>query len=231
MKTWAIIPARGGSTRIPHKNTRKVDGLTLVEHAIEAARACDHIVVSTDDAEISAICDRRGVDVVSRPDIFATSSAALEPVIAHALVEMSIDDDDVIALLQPTSPRRTRRHVEEAVRMLTHDATGQPLENVHGSVVAVCRDVKPVAFGGSVDAAGVFVRTHQRRINTQDMAGMYGYENGAIYVTTVREFLRSNSRMPDPVRAYWMTPRESVDIDTMDDLGLTRVQALAGMDE
>ncbi len=85
----AIIPARGGSKRIPRKNIREFCGKPIIAWSIEAAleSACfDHVIVSTDDEEISDIAKQYGADVpFIRPAELANDTAATIPVIKHAI--------------------------------------------------------------------------------------------------------------------------------------------------
>lgn len=85
----AVIPARGGSKRIPRKNIRAFAGKPMIGYAIEAARATgvfDRIVVSTDDAEIGEIAEAFGADVpFVRPQELADDHTPTVPVIAHAI--------------------------------------------------------------------------------------------------------------------------------------------------
>lgn len=85
----AIIPARGGSKRIPRKNIKLFDGKPMIAHAIIAAKACglfEHIVVSTDDEEITAIAQEWGAETpFVRPVELADDYTATVPVIAHGI--------------------------------------------------------------------------------------------------------------------------------------------------
>jgi len=85
----AVIPARGGSKRIPRKNIKLFDGKPMIAHAISAARASGlfgHIVVSTDDEEIAAIAQEWGAETpFVRPADLANDYTATVPVIAHGI--------------------------------------------------------------------------------------------------------------------------------------------------
>lgn len=87
--TVAIIPARGGSKRIPRKNVKLFAGLPMIAHTIRAAREAavfDRIVVSTEDEEIAAIARGHGAEVpFVRPAELANDQAGTDPVIQHAL--------------------------------------------------------------------------------------------------------------------------------------------------
>lgn len=85
----AVIPARGGSKRIPRKNIRAFAGRPMIAYAIDAARSCglfEHVVVSTDDAEITDIARQCGAEVpFVRPLSLADDHTPTVPVIAHAI--------------------------------------------------------------------------------------------------------------------------------------------------
>jgi len=87
--TLCIIPARGGSKRIPRKNIRHFAGRPLIAHAIAVARRCglfESIVVSTDDPEIAEIARSEGAEVpFIRPANLADDHTPTVPVIAHAI--------------------------------------------------------------------------------------------------------------------------------------------------
>lgn len=85
----AVIPARGGSRRIPRKNIKPFAGKPMIAYAIEAARAAsvfDHIVVTTDDAEIAAIASAAGAEIpFMRPPELSDDHTPTVPVVAHAI--------------------------------------------------------------------------------------------------------------------------------------------------
>ena len=85
----AVIPARGGSKRIPRKNVKPFAGKPMIAHAIQAARASglfEHVVVSTDDVEISGIAREWGAETpFARPLELADDHTPTVPVIAHAI--------------------------------------------------------------------------------------------------------------------------------------------------
>ena len=89
----AIIPARGGSKRIPRKNIREFAGKPMIAWSIEAARASDcfnRIIVSTEDEEIAEVARQWGAEVpFMRPAELADDHTATIPVIAHAIEWLS----------------------------------------------------------------------------------------------------------------------------------------------
>jgi CMP-N,N'-diacetyllegionaminic acid synthase len=117
MKILAVIPARGGSKRLPGKNTRLLGGRPLIVWSIDIAKGipdvCD-ILVSTDDSSIASISSTAGALVPwLRPSDLATDSATSVDVVLHALdwYESTHGVVDGVMLLQPTSPYRSRETI------------------------------------------------------------------------------------------------------------------------
>ena len=106
----AIIPARGGSKRIPRKNIKMFAGKPMIAHAINTAKVSGlfaHIIVSTDDEEIASIARKWGAETpFTRPDNISDDNTTTAPVIAHALREC-LDmgwNIDYICCIYPCSP-------------------------------------------------------------------------------------------------------------------------------
>ena len=120
----AIIPARGGSKRLPRKNILDLSGKPLIAWTIEAAlnsKYIDRIVVSTDDQEIANISIKHGAEVpFLRPKSLATDDASSIDTVINVLGEIEIIDQhyEYIVLLQPTSPLRTEIDIDKAIELL-----------------------------------------------------------------------------------------------------------------
>src|SRR5580704_16478977 len=112
LKTLAIIPARGGSKRLPGKNTKPFLGVPLIGWSIRFALRMDRfnkVVVSTDSDEIAAISQSEGIEIpYLRPTALASDTASSAAVVQDILVRerSSQRSYDLVALLQPTSPVR-----------------------------------------------------------------------------------------------------------------------------
>lgn len=123
MRPLVIIPARGGSKGIPHKNIKELGGKPLICYAIDAARKFttdDNICVSTDDEDIIKVVEKYGLSVpFKRPDYLATDNAGTNGVLLHALnfYEEKGCCFDMIVLLQVTSPFRRAEDVIEAAKL------------------------------------------------------------------------------------------------------------------
>lgn len=129
----AVIPARGGSKRLPDKNLKRYHGKTLIEWAIIAAQRSkylDAFCVSSDSAPILGLARELGALALERPDWLATDQAMTEGAMIHHLYTWRWADWAV--LLQPTSPLRTSEHIDDCIKAaqgfngcLTVDERGQ----------------------------------------------------------------------------------------------------------
>lgn len=213
--TLAVIPARGGSTGLPRKNVLRLGGVPLVVRAIEqaqASRAVDEVVVSTDDAEIAALSEQAGAEVVWRPSELAMDRTPTVAVLTHVLQTRRGEAmPDRVVTLQPTSPMRLPRHIDEAIGLLTPE---------FDAVVSVC----PVSHS-PYKMFSVVRDTLQPLLEAapppgtprQDLPPVY-QENGAVYVTWTSVLREQNSIWGRRTRPFLMDAESSVDIDTAIDL-------------
>ena len=109
MSAIAVIPARGGSRRIPRKNIRQFHGKPIIAYSIEAARDSklfSRIVVSTEDDEIAAVAKKYGAEVLIRPEPLAQDEVGTQEVMAHAMMEFL--EYKKACCIYPTAPMVTR---------------------------------------------------------------------------------------------------------------------------
>ncbi|WP_284620133.1 pseudaminic acid cytidylyltransferase [Aquabacterium humicola] len=120
----AVIPARGGSKRIPRKNIRAFAGRPMIGYAIAAAREAavfDRIVVSTDDAQIAAIAREQGAEVpFQRPPELSDDTAGTMPVIQHAIAALAAEgwQADAVCCIYPAVPLLQARALRDALALL-----------------------------------------------------------------------------------------------------------------
>ncbi|MBC8555357.1 MAG: acylneuraminate cytidylyltransferase family protein, partial [Candidatus Brocadiales bacterium] len=132
----AIIPARGGSKRLPRKNILDLAGKPPIAWSIEAAlgsKYIDRVIVSTDDEEIAGISRKYGADVpFMRPNKLATDESSSVDVVLHVINTLKEKgrESEYIMLLQPTSPLRTMENIDEAVELLQSSSSD--------AVISVC---------------------------------------------------------------------------------------------
>ncbi len=133
----AIIPARGGSKGIPHKNIRPFAGFPLVAWSIAAARQSKQVtrvIVSTDDEQIAAVARAWGAETpFLRPAEFAQDRSTDLPVFVHALDWLAENEGyrpDAVVQLRPTSPIRPRTCVDDAVQILLQHTQAHSVRGV-----------------------------------------------------------------------------------------------------
>ena len=122
-KTVAIIPARGGSKRIPRKNIKDFYGEPLIAYSIKTAlesNIFDKVVVSTDDSEISNIAKKYGADIVQRPDELADDYTGTWDVIDHAIAYLQKEGEefDFVCTIYATAPFLQSRYLKEGFEKL-----------------------------------------------------------------------------------------------------------------
>ena len=129
----AIIPARGGSRRIPGKNIRDFMGKPIIAYSIEAARKSnlfDHIIVSTDSAEITAVAKAYRAQVLKRPDHLAGDHPGTQEVMQHALEVLDSGDHpikpDRVCCIYPCAPMLDYRDLQLAELMLASPELHRP---------------------------------------------------------------------------------------------------------
>lgn len=210
MSSLAIIPARGGSVRVPLKNLAIVGSTDLIGHALASAEPCDAAVISTDSDEIWRRCVHRGALMHRRKPEHATADAQIEPVIADVLREFG-DGVDRVVLLQPTSPLRTAARVRQALDLLAD--TGAD------SVVSVTYSHHhyPAFWGEVYDGRYYPRKPDAERLPSSKLAHLC-HENGAIYAFTREHFARTGSRMGGVCMALGMRHVEGLEVDTPEDL-------------
>jgi len=118
MKTIAIIPARSGSKRLPGKNIKTFCGKPLIVYAIEEAKKSkliDEIVVTSDSDEILSMAGEYGAFGIRRPDELAQDSSRTIDAVKHVIEYLGYKA--IVVLLQPTSPLRTVKDIDECIRL------------------------------------------------------------------------------------------------------------------
>ena len=212
-----IIPARGGSKGIPHKNIKLLGDKPLIYYAIDTARAItsdENICVSTDDAEIKSVVEAYGLDVpFLRPEELSTDTAGTYEVLLHALdyYEKQGKHYDIVLLLQTTSPFRTAEQVKEALAL--YDKTEADMvvsvkECAANPYYNVFEEDKDGWLHVSKGDGNIFRR--------QDAPKVYEY-NGAIYIMNAEKLKQTHMhKLPHRVK-YVMDEQSSFDLDTMAD--------------
>jgi CMP-N-acetylneuraminic acid synthetase len=133
-----LIPARGGSKGIPDKNIKPLNGKPLIAYTIEAAlksQLLTQVVVSTDSNQIASVAQKYGATIpFKRPLDLAQDDTPALSVVQHAITQlftMPLGKEDIVILLQPTSPLRTTQHIDEAITVLLQRPDATAVVSVH----------------------------------------------------------------------------------------------------
>jgi len=212
MKYLVVIPARGGSKGIPHKNIKLLNGKPLICYSIDVARQFttdENICVTTDDVEIISVVEQHGLKVpFVRPAELATDTCGSNEVIQHALQFYAKQDIhyDAIVLLQPTSPFRKVDFLKEAVSL--YDNT---IDMVTSVKLSSCN---PYYDGFEEDAEGLLrISKGDGTIERRQDAPSVWQQNGSIYVINPKSLMEKGMAHFSRIRKYVMSELYSVDID------------------
>jgi len=214
MKYLVVIPARGGSKGIPHKNIKPLGGKPLIYYSIDVARQFttdENICVTTDDAEIISVVEQHGLIVpFVRPAELATDTCGSSEVIQHAyqfFADKGIQYDAIV-LLQPTSPFRKVEFIKEAVALYD-----ESIDMVTSVRPAACN---PYYDGFEENAEGLLkISKGDGTIARRQEAPKVWQQNGSIYVINPKSLLEKGMGGFTKIKKYAMPETYSVDLDTM----------------
>lgn len=206
----AIIPARGGSKRLPRKNVLPLSGKPLLAWSIEAAIASGRfqdIVVSSDDPEVFAVAEPYGVLVHQRSEALSSDTASTSDAMVSILdwLEQAGRTYETCVLLQPTSPLRSAADIAGALDLYSRGA--------RQTVISVSDVGAPSSWLGTIDATGGMQGF--AALSDSGAGGPPTYRlNGAIYVFDCRRFRRSGRYQSEVNLGFVMPTERAVDIDT-----------------
>ncbi|MEG2341019.1 MAG: acylneuraminate cytidylyltransferase family protein [Odoribacter sp.] len=208
-----IIPARGGSKGIPHKNIKELGGKPLIYYSIDVARQLtsdENICVSTDDDEIIERVEKYGLKIpFKRPEALATDHVGTYEVLLHALdfYEKKGCEYDGIVLLQPTSPFRKSEHIRQAICLYTSDI------DMVVSVKEAATNPYYNAFEEDRNGYLEISKGNGEIERRQDAPDVWEY-NGAIYVINIASLKEKTMSSFKRVKKYEMDNIASIDLDT-----------------
>ena len=215
----AIIPARGGSKRLPRKNVLDLCAKPLIAYTIEAtlkSKYIDKVIVSSDDEEILNISSNFGADIIKRPYELANDTATTFDTIKHTID--NFENYDYIVLLQPTSPLRNEKHIDEAIQLLE--------EKNADSIISVCEMDHSPLWSNTLPKDGNmsnFLKDEILNKRSQDLEKYYRL-NGAIYICKTEKLLENKGFfLKDNIFAYKMDREHSVDIDEKIDFSIAQI--------
>ena len=227
MKVLAITPARGGSKGVPRKNIKPMVGKPLLQHTVEAARACPLItrhVVNTEDAEIRAVAESLGVEVQGRPEDFWHDDTFQE---VDRLLQWAVADFesregrvDTVVLLYPTAPLRPTQAITDCIDLV--------LNHGYDSALTLREDRSYIWQRLDKGATVEPVNYDPKKRGPNQLEGWNQWvENKAVYAMKRDLLMETGCRLGGRVGFVEMSKLESIDIDTPDDFALAEQILLA----
>lgn len=206
-KTIVVIPARGGSKRLPGKNSKLLDGVPLLAYSILYAKAnaeiVDDIYVSTDDDSIKQIALQYGAKVIDRPKELSGDFEPTVSTLKHVLQQVANVEN--VVLLQPTNPLRPKEMLKEAFQLF--------IEKKCDSLFTVTRNYQKF---GLIENDYFIPSNYVKGQRSQDLKPLY-FENGLLYIST-SELILTDQIMSDTAFPMIIDhPFATVDIDTSED--------------
>jgi len=221
-KTIAIIPARGGSKRLPEKNIMDFFGKSMLERAIDAARKSecfDKIFVSTDSQKIAEEARRCGVTVPflreEATDDFATVSQATVHTLQQILARQG-ETFDIVCQLMPNCPLRTDRDIRDSLDTFEKEKRTFQISCFRFGWM---NPYWAVRLSGDARPEYMFPESKGKR--SQDLPPLY-CPTGAIWIAGYENLLREKTFYGTDVRFHEIPWQSAVDIDNHDDLEMAK---------
>jgi N-acylneuraminate cytidylyltransferase len=239
MEVLVLIPARGGSKNIPHKNIRNLAGYPLIAYSIAAGLAAEtvtRVVVSTDDPKIAEIANKYGGETpFIRPAEFAQDETPDLPVFQHAinwLAEHESYQPEIVVQLRPTSPFRRVWHIDQAVYRLIERPDADAIRTVcvpfqnpfkmwnitpDGLMHPLIRKLMDLQFPFEQEEESVIDSPWELyNLPRQVLPDVY-WQTGYVDVAWTDTIITKNSMTGDRILPLVIDPSEWVDIDSLED--------------
>jgi CMP-N-acetylneuraminic acid synthetase len=207
-KILALIPARGGSKRLPHKNIKDFCGKPLVSWTIEQAfssRFIDKVVVSTDDEEIASVARNYGAEIpFLRSKELANDDSPIIDTIIQSInwFKKRNESFDILILLQPTSPLRSFNDIDKCIEIYLNEKPS--------SIISVSEEKKHLSMFFKIDNG--YLESLLNDFRFKDLPNIFT-PNGAIFVSSVNNICKSKSFYKGNILPYIMPSERSIDID------------------
>jgi len=224
LKILGLIPARGESKGIPNKNIAKVGGLPLIAYTIKAALASkliDKLIVSTDSKKIAQIAREYNAETpFIRPKYVSTDTTPAIDVINNALSHLKKNEQyipDAVMYLQPTSPLRKTKHIDEAIKKFNKFKKADSLV----SVIKPPHNFHPIKLMSLNDKyLEPFIKGEgTKKQDRHNMPALFARNGPAILISKLH-ILKNNDLYGNNILPYEMDEISSHDIDELNDLKL-----------
>lgn len=207
MKTWFMIPVRGGSRGVPRKNIKNLGGKPLLSHCVETLLKVsdpENIILISDDEEILDFASTYKIQTLQEPK--TTGKATLDDVTLNVINMMGskIDDTDLFVTIQATCPFVTERTIKQGIELLKSKAD---------SIITAIDD-RHLTWG--LDENGSPKPNYTARVNRQELPAHYR-ESGAVIGSKISLIKKNKTRINQPLELIPISKEEGVDIDDFSD--------------
>jgi len=224
-KHIAVIPARGGSKRLPGKNLMPIAGKPLIAWTIEAALECemfDQVIVSTDSEAIAEKAMAYGATVpFLRPQELAGDQTTTIDVLIHLVENLESENPPPythLTLLQPTSPLRSARNITDAINFLE--------EKEADAVISICKTEHSPLWSNTLPldhSLTGFIDKNIQKTPSQNLPEYFRL-NGALYICEINRMLKEKTLyLSSNCFGYLMSRKNSIDIDDQVDFDLAEI--------
>lgn len=222
MKILAIIPARGGSKRIPRKNIKKFLGFPIIKYSIDAAiksKCFDEVMVSTDDREIANIAKRYGADI---PFMRSKKNAQDKSILIDVVLEVLEQYEklgrnfDLVCLVLPTAPLLRPEILKKGLKMMEDKNVEEVLP-----VVAFGYPIQRAFRIKNKQLAMLYPEFMSR--NSQDLEPIY-HDAGQFYFLKVSAVKKQKKMFLDKMLPIILSESEAQDIDVEEDLKILELK-------
>ena len=211
-KKIAIIPARGGSKRVPKKNIIKILGKPLLSYTLEVIKEWnkfDEVYVNSDEDKILNYADKFGFYGYKRPQSLSGDYIKIIDVIKEQISTLNLKKKSLLSIILPTCPLRSVEDIENAYNMFIENNNSFP-------IVSVTEFDKPPEVAFIINQNGKLTQKYPDTYSSAsiDHPISYRYNTGIIF-TTVQIFINQNDIVGENAIPYIMPFERSVDIDYM----------------
>lgn len=219
-KNICLIPARGGSKRIPKKNIVDFHGKPLLFYTIQAAKNSglfgDNIYVSSDSEEILKVASSNGVKALKRPAEFSGDTASLEGVTNHLIREVGLSSFDHLCLMMPNCPLRTGEDVAASYSSL--------IEAKSNCLMSVLKYEWLYPFWALQEKNGTLSPFFGKKyfIDSKLLPKDIYCPSGAIRWVRISNFVKEKTYYGKRLTKYVLPFERGADIDTYEDLELAK---------
>jgi len=224
MNRIAIIPARGGSKRIPLKNIKPFAGIPMISHPIskiQDSKLFGRIVVTSDSTEILNLANTLGAETLVRPAHLADDMTPTIPVVRHALQELMTQDSSIVPQTQvfcfyPTNPFLRMSDVGKGIRLIEDELNLD-------FVAPIVKYSYPIQRALLIrDGKTEFRESHNVRTRSQDLEETF-HDAGQWYGAKANVWLDERSELLQNTIGLEIPPWRSYDIDTIEDWKMAEI--------